>query len=147
MSSLQDPLILKYIGEDSWSRPVYKDQFQHIYKDVNCGRSAPSLFSSVNDEFDGEPDMPIDREFHIVGIEVKKDKRFEYMMLDRLRCDCEYYLGYGNRNAKILIDGSPQAHIENMKKRWLEFAEDEKPQWLTWEQILEYEKQMCAVPE
>lgn len=25
--------------------------------------------------------------------------RFNYMLLDRLRCDCEYYLGYGNRDA------------------------------------------------
>jgi hypothetical protein len=31
-----------------------------------------------------------------------------------------------------------------MKAMWLSFSEGEKPEWLTWEKILEYEKQMCA---
>lgn len=145
MSSSQNPLILTYIGEDFWSRPVYRDQFQHLWKDVSCGESgSPSLHSSVNDEFEGEPDMPIDQEFTLVGAPEDDEKSSQYMMLDRLRCDCDFYLGYGNRNTRNLWWGSPQAHIENMKKRWLEFADNEKPQWLTWGQILEYERQMCS---
>ena len=31
-----------------------------------------------------------------------------------------------------------------MKKLWLEFDEDKKPEWLTFAQILEYEKQLCG---
>ncbi len=147
MSTSQDPLILTYIGDDSWSRPVYRDQFQHLWKDTDCGRhDVPSLHPSVNDEFEGEPDMPIQREFILVGAKKSEDKRFQYMMLDRLRCDCDYYLGYGNRNEDILC-GTPQEHIECMKKRWLEFADNEKPERLTWEQILEYERQMCTTPD
>ena len=88
--------------------------------------------------------MPIDQEFTLVGTPEDDEKSFQYMMLDRLRCDCDFYLGYGNRNTRNLWWGSPQAHIENMKKRWLEFADNEKPQWLTWGQILEYERQMCS---
>ena len=145
MSSSQSRLILKYIGEDSWSRPVYRDQFVHLWKDTGCGRyDTPTLCSAVNDEFDGEPDMPIQHEFVLVGAKENEDKRFQYAMLDRLRCDCDYYLGYGNRNDNNLWGGTPQEHIECMKKRWLEFAENEKPQWLTWEQILEYERKMCT---
>jgi len=30
-------LVLKYIGEDAWSRPVYQDQFKHLWKDVDLG--------------------------------------------------------------------------------------------------------------
>ena len=30
---------------------------------------------------------------------VERDDMFNYMMLGRLCCDCEYYLGYGGRNA------------------------------------------------
>ncbi|MFN2891883.1 LPD11 domain-containing protein, partial [Escherichia coli] len=52
-----------------------------------------------------------------------------------------------HKNAKNLWWGSPQTHIEDMKKRWLECADDEKPQWLTWEQILEFERQMCSAYE
>lgn len=29
-----------------------------------------------------------------------KDYKFEYMLLNRLQCDCNYYLGHGGRNAQ-----------------------------------------------
>lgn len=29
-----------------------------------------------------------------------RDYKFEYMLLNRLQCDCNYYLGYGSRNAQ-----------------------------------------------
>jgi hypothetical protein len=31
-----------------------------------------------------------------------------------------------------------------MKRIWLSFSEDEKPEWLPWEKILQYEKDMCS---
>jgi hypothetical protein len=31
-----------------------------------------------------------------------------------------------------------------MKRIWLSFLETEKPEWLTWERILEYEKAICT---
>lgn len=73
----------------------------------------------------------------------KYEPKFRYMMLDRMRQDCDYYLGYGNRNAKQLWAGDEKAQIENMKALWNSFPEEDKPEWLTWEDILEYEKQMC----
>ena len=33
---------------------------------------------------------------------------------------------------------------EKVKKLWNEFPDDGKPEWLTWKQILEYEKAMCS---
>lgn len=68
------------------------------------------------------------------------------MMLGRLQSDCEYYLGYGRRSLSILSGKDPRHHINRMKELWQEFPEDEKPEWLTWEQILEYEKEMCTNP-
>lgn len=73
------------------------------------------------------------------------DKRFRYMLLDRMRSDCEYYLGYGNRYPKHLWAGNEKDQIEAMKALWKSFNENEKPVFLTYEQILYYEKQM--VPE
>lgn len=139
-------LVLKYIGEDSWSRPVYQDQFSHLWKDIELGNYVqPSLHRAVNDDFEGEPDYPIKKEFVIQPMErPSQEKRFQYMMLDRLRSDCDYYLGYGNRSPNRLREGDEKAHIEAMKALWLGFAEDEKPEWLSWEKILEYEKQMCG---
>lgn len=135
---------LNYIGEDSWSRPVYQDQFQHLWKDIELGKyEEPILCRAVNDDFDGESDTHIWQPFTILQKPPCQKKRFDYMMLDRWRSDCDYYLGYGNRNVSRLCADTPKEHIEAMKKLWLSFGEDEKPEWLTWEQILEYEKQMC----
>lgn len=33
-------------------------------------------------------------------------------------------------------------HISKMKSLWNGFPPDQKPEWLTWEQILDYEKAM-----
>lgn len=139
-------LVLNYIGEDFWSRPVYQDQFKHLWKDIELGDAEqPSLHSAVGDEFDGEPDMPIRQDFIILPAErPTAEKRFQYQMLDRLRSDCDYYLGYGNRNPKRLWADNEKDHIEEMKRIWLSFSEDEKPEWLPWEKILQYEKDMCG---
>lgn len=74
----------------------------------------------------------------------KHEARFRYMMLDRLRQDCEYYLNYGNRNPKSLWALNEQNQIDNMKALWNTFPEEDTPEWLTWEEILEYEKRMCG---
>ena len=73
------------------------------------------------------------------------DARFLYQMLDRMRTDCEYYLGNGGRHPKYLWAGEEKRHIEIMKTIWESFPADGKPEWLSFEQILDYEKQM--VPE
>lgn len=139
-------LKLKPIGTDSWSRPVYEDQNGHLWKDITLGSNKPKLCSALNDAFDGEPDIPIRRPFTILSKkeQVDEDKRFQYQMLDRYRCDCDYYLGYGNRNCDVLPSKDERKHIETMKRIWLSFPETEKPECLTWERILEYEKAICT---
>lgn len=57
---------LQFIGVDCWSRPVYKDERGKLWKDTNLGRGIPNFCSVVNDEFEGEPDMPIEGEYEIV---------------------------------------------------------------------------------
>lgn len=71
---------------------------------------------------------------------VEQDAAFRYQLLDRMRTDCEYYLGYGNRNAKYLWAGNEKTQIEYMKALYHSF--DEKPEWLTYNQILVYETKM-----
>lgn len=70
------------------------------------------------------------------------DYRFNYMMLDRLKSDCEYYLGYGGRNAKSLCSHDEQKQIDKMRELYdlLQI----KPEWLTMEQIDEYAARMGA---
>ncbi|HHX67272.1 MAG TPA: hypothetical protein GX708_04340 [Gallicola sp.] len=70
----------------------------------------------------------------------KKNKKYNYMMLDRLRTDCEYYLGNGNRQKKYLWAGNEEEQIKEMKRLYNSFTDDEKPEWLKWNKILEYER-------
>lgn len=69
---------------------------------------------------------------------------YKYMILDRMKQDCNYYLGYGNRCKKCLFAGDEKEHIGDMKALWNSFPENAKPEWLTMEQIEEYEKKMTA---
>lgn len=70
------------------------------------------------------------------------DERFEYMLLDRLRQDCDYYLNHAERNPKSLWAGDEQKQINKMRE--LYGSVSEKPLWLTREQIDEYAVKMGA---
>lgn len=70
------------------------------------------------------------------------DEKFRYQLLDRMRCDCLYYLGNGNRQTKYLWAGNEADHIAYMKAIWNSFPAVAKPEWLMLEQIKEFEKQM-----
>ena len=72
----------------------------------------------------------------------KYEPKFRYMMLSRMKQDCNYYLGYGNRSTNHLWAGDERSQIENMKALWNSFPEEDKPEWVTWEELLDYEKQM-----
>lgn len=67
---------------------------------------------------------------------------FKYMLLDRMKQDCNYYLGNGNRLKKYLWANDEKEHIENMKALWNSFPDEEKPEWITMNQIETYEKEM-----
>lgn len=75
---------------------------------------------------------------------LKGDERFRYQMLSRLQGDCNYYLGYGNRNPKVLWAQNVKEQIELMKALWKSFASNDKPEWLSWEDILKFEKAMVG---
>lgn len=70
------------------------------------------------------------------------DKRFPYMLLDRMRMDCEYYLGNGRLYGNHLLAGNEAKQIAYMKAIWRSFPADAKPEWLSFEDILTYERRM-----
>ena len=67
----------------------------------------------------------------------------QYMLLDRLRSDCEYYLGNGNRNPKHLWAGNEQGQIAEMRKIYNQLPE--KPDWISEEDIDRYEREMIGI--
>lgn len=70
----------------------------------------------------------------------EENAKFEYMLLDRLRTDCDYYLGNGNRNEKNLWAGNVEEQIEKMKELYNSLPV--KPDWLSMNDILNYESLM-----
>lgn len=77
----QKVLRVKSIGVDEkWSMPVYKDEKGTIYKDTNLGKGKIKLCTSVNNEFYGEPFIPIKEDVKIDIVEkfdkdIRKNKK------------------------------------------------------------------------
>ena len=94
------------------------------------------LYDPYNDEY-----FPINTD-KIYYEPLPRDKAFEYSMLGRLKSDCDYFLGNGNGYEGHLWAHTVEAQIKEMRDRWNAFEDDEKPEWLTMEQIDEYEKLM-----
>ena len=69
---------------------------------------------------------------------LKRDEKFRYMMLDRMRQDCNYYLEHPHE--KHLWAGNVEEQIETMKQLYNSLPE--KPEWITMEDIEDLEKQM-----
>lgn len=70
------------------------------------------------------------------------DDSYKYMLLDRLRTDCNYYLGAGGEDERCLWSGSVKEQIEDMKRLYESFPNDRKPEWLTIEEIERYGEKM-----
>ena len=76
------------------------------------------------------------------------DLEYRYMLLDRLKQDCEYFLGNGNGNAEHSLWAKDiDEQIAKMKELYNSFADNEKPEWITIEDINDYEKKMKALKD
>lgn len=126
---------LKY-GRDAAKK--FKNDF-----DVASPQETANMFGkNVNDN--GKIYKPtIKEEFNQSEIDFifsSKDEKYPYMMLSRLKSDCDYYLGAGNKADKHLWALNPKDQIAYMRAIYDRL--EEKPEWLTSEQIDEYEKKM-----
>jgi len=69
------------------------------------------------------------------------DDKFRYMMLSRLQSDCKYVLGAGEGDFRHLwVNDDPETHCALMRE--LYDSLEEKPDWITPEDIDTYEKKM-----
>ena len=64
----------------------------------------------------------------------------DYMLLSRLKADCDYFLGAGGRAEKHLWAGNVREQIAKMRELYA--ALPEKPEWLTQEDIERYAQRM-----
>lgn len=70
------------------------------------------------------------------------DKEFSYMLLDRLVADCKYFLGNGNCCKKYLWAGNIKEQSKKMFELYNGFSQEEKPEWINKNKILEYTLKM-----
>ena len=134
---------MKFICEDNFSNYVYKCiETNILYKDVSPDRDQAELYSCGN-EIDGDPCYPIDKSLKINFIDrevINKADQFNYMMLGRLKSDCDYFLGYGNRYEGHLWAKNVDEQIKEMKRIYNELSV--KPKGLTLEEIENYKYKM-----
>lgn len=68
--------------------------------------------------------------------------KFNYQLLSRLKSDCDYYLGHGNRSNNRLWAGDVSSQIQKMKEVYEQLPET--PEWITLEDIDKYETAMTS---
>lgn len=70
----------------------------------------------------------------------RHEPKFRYMMLDRLRQDCEYSLNRCDGSENVLWAKDKKEQIKNMVALWKTFEPENRPEWLTWDDIMNYAK-------
>ena len=146
----QNPLTVTYVGRGGiFDVPCYVDQNGRYYFDENNGVRGLNLYTGAwknesNGEICGEPDHRVDCQIICEKPFVRSPYEFQYMMLARWKADCDYFLGAGNGCEAQLYHGSIEKICNAMERQWKAFPENEKPKWLTLNQIKEYRQQMLA---
>lgn len=75
--------------------------------------------------------------------EIQPDDSFKYMLLDRMRTDCNYYLD-GHQHKNVLWAEDEAEHIADMEALYNSFPNDKKPLWITMADIEEYKRKIVA---
>ena len=139
----------KFIGFGGYGDyPVYEDENGRLYFDQGNRHGVLELYTGAYrdkefpKEINGEPYSLYDGTVECDEPFIEHPRKLDYMMLSRYQVDCKYFLGNGNGYEGHLYFHSVERQIEEMKKLWESFKENEKPEWLTMEQILDYEKKM-----
>lgn len=66
-----EKLVLNYVGNDSWDRPVYENDGK-LFVDVDpLSYCKPNICTKSGNNFDGEPDTPISYIKKYEGVEVE----------------------------------------------------------------------------
>ena len=126
----------------------YKDEKGKVYVDMSESKDKIDLYICSPDY--NEPEIGVNADDYElinnpkdnVNYERNRNYEFDYMMLSRLVQDCKYFLGNGNRYVGNLWGDTVDDHIAEMKRLYNKFPDDMKPEWLSMEDIENYEKEM-----
>lgn len=144
----KEPITVTYVGRGGvFDTPCYMDQNGRYYFDENNGYGTLDLYTGAwkdeeCGEICGEPEYQVNCPVICEQPFVRSAYEHEYRMLSRWKMDCEYFLGAGNGFEPHLYFGSVEKICDAMEETWNKLPVDEKPEWLTMEQIQEYRKGM-----
>lgn len=69
---------------------------------------------------------------------------FKFQLLSRMKMDCNYFLGAGHRHAKCLWAEDVKTQLKYMRYIWESLPKNQKPEWLTLDDITRYERLMTS---
>lgn len=144
----QNPLIVTYVGRGgTFDVPCYMDQEGRYYFDENNGRNGLDLYTGAwknedGGEICGEPNEHVTRPVICEDPFVRSDYEFDFRILSRLKMDCDYFLGCGNGYEGHLHHKTVEKQCDEMEKMWNALPTNERPEWLTLDQIKEYRSSM-----
>lgn len=126
--------------------PCYEDEKGKLYFDENNGVGGLNLYTGAyrneDGEILGEPDTKVTESVACAEPFVRHPRERDYRMLGRLKSDCEYFFKFGAGNENVLYYKNVEEHCNAMEKLWNSFEDNDKPEWLTMEQIQEYREKM-----
>lgn len=128
-----------YRNKDNSGAILTEDQARSQWAEGHSGED-PKKFYDRYERVTGDEAVIADVK-NIIATSGPTDK-FKYMLLDRLRADCEYFLGAGNRHAAHLWAHAVKPQIEAMLLLYDSFPDDSRPEWITREQIEGYRAEM-----
>lgn len=133
--------IIAQLKDDGYELDTDQDILQGLGADLGYDKEEQiKLLKAIKSRLS---DKLLNEEFNQSEIDFifsSKDEKYPYMILSRLKSDCDYYLGAGNKADKHLWALNPKDQIAYMRAIYDRL--EEKPEWLTSEQIDEYEKKM-----
>ena len=91
------------------------------------------------------PAQPADSLPEVPEVEEVSDFKDVYRLLSRLKEDCDYFLGAGERQEKHLWAGSAAAQLDKMRELYA--LVPEKPEWLTEQELSDYAQRMAPVQQ
>ena len=122
-------------------------KYDPLFKEMNwdmdtCKNAFEDSIDWFMDKFFIENEEDLDESKKVESEE--NPQEFEYRLLSRLKSDCDYYLGNGNRDAEhCLWAKNEQGQIDKMREIYNKLKE--KPEWLSEEDINNYAKEMGVV--
>lgn len=132
--------------------PCYEDENEKIYFDMNNGRGTILLYTGAyrhpeDGDICGEPYSEVLEQVECDEPFKRHLREFDYQLLGRYKSDCDYFLGYGNGYEGHLYFKDVTTHCDEMKKLYDSFSDEDKPLWITSEQIEDYRLKMLKRKE